>query len=96
MAAASAAACSADPEAPELSSVEQATVDPNGLERKLLVGYQGWFGAPGDGSALGAWVHWAPGVQPKAETATFEMWPEMSELGPSERFDTGFTASPTG
>src|SRR5262245_15185533 len=37
--------------------------DPSTLEGKMLVGYQGWFATPNDGSRVG-WSHWAPGVTP--------------------------------
>jgi len=33
-------------------------VDPGTMDRKLMMGYQGWFACPGDGSALNRWVHW--------------------------------------
>ena len=33
------------------------SVDPSTLDRKLMMGYQGWFACPGDGSALNRWVH---------------------------------------
>jgi hypothetical protein len=35
---------------------------------KLVVGYQGWFSAPGDGSPLNAWYH-----------QNLEMWPDTRE-----------------
>lgn len=35
---------------------------------KLTVGYQGWFNAPGDGSAVNRWTH-----------QNLEMWPDMRE-----------------
>jgi hypothetical protein len=66
-------------------------VDPNGLEGKVLAGYQGWFNAEGDGAGRG-WTHWtkrprepfAPG------NAKIDLWPDVSELGPDERFASGF------
>ncbi len=33
-------------------------VDATMLNRKLLMGYQGWFACPQDGSSLNSWVHW--------------------------------------
>ena len=33
-------------------------VDPGTLTGKVMVGYQGWFNCPKDGSELG-WKHWA-------------------------------------
>jgi hypothetical protein len=33
-------------------------VDATTLDGKLMFGYQGWFGCPGDGSPLNSWEHW--------------------------------------
>jgi hypothetical protein len=35
--------------------------DPDGLEGKLIVGYQGWFGCPGDFEGNTRWQHWFEG-----------------------------------
>jgi len=51
------------------------------------MGYQGWFGCPKDGAGAG-WNHWFDG-----HTPTIDMLPDVSELSPEERCDTGlFTA----
>jgi hypothetical protein len=64
-------------------------VDATTIHRKLLFGYQGWFGCPGDGSPLGAWEHWfRRGAPASAETLRVDMWPDVSELGPDERCAT--------
>ena len=66
-----------------------APVDSTTLHRKLLFGYQGWFGCPDDGSPLGAWEHWfRRGAPASAETLRVDMWPDVSELGPDERCAT--------
>ena len=52
---------------------------------KVMSGYQGWFNAEGDGAARG-WHHFGP----TPGKVGFDMWPDMTELGPDERFDTGF------
>jgi hypothetical protein len=57
-------------------------VDPSTLDGKVLIGYQGWFTCPEDGS--GRWTHWSRGT-PAPETLTVEMYPDMSELDPDER-----------
>ena len=57
----------------------------------IMAGYQGWFNCEGDGANLG-WTHWtrsgnrlfAPG------NITVDLWPDMTELDPDERFVTGF------
>ena len=59
-----------------------AQVDATTIHRKLLFGYQGWFGCPGDGSPLGAWEHWfRRGAPASADTLRVDMWPDVSELG---------------
>ena len=61
-------------------------VDPSTLNNKILAGYQGWFNAPGDGSAQG-WSHWShsstdigPGLY------NVDLWPDISEFDPDELF----------
>ena len=54
----------------------------------VMSGYQGWFSCPGDGAELG-WVHWGRRDFRPGE-ATVDMWPDMSEYGPDERYETGF------
>jgi len=69
------------------------TVDPSTMNRKLLMGYQGWFAAPGDGSANNRWVHWFGNSTPDAANANFDFWPDTSELDPDELFNTSMTYS---
>jgi hypothetical protein len=66
----------------------QPGTDPSTLNGKVMCGYQGWFLAEGDGSGMG-WVHYGhdnfgPGA------CTVDFWPDMSEAGPDERYDTPF------
>jgi hypothetical protein len=42
------------------------TVDPTTLTGKLIMGYQGWFNCPGDGTTVG-WWHWFTGVDPTVD-----------------------------
>src|ERR1039458_6601661 len=58
------------------------TVDATTLHKKVLVGYQGWFRAGGDGGT--EWDHWnrdwlTPPRTNKLDWITFEMWPDVSE-----------------
>lgn len=65
-------------------------VDATTLAGKLMCGYQGWFNCEGDGTG-GGWVHWvkAAGIlSPK--NVKVDLWPDVSELGADERFDTAF------
>jgi hypothetical protein len=57
-------------------------VDPSTLDNKVLIGYQGWFTCPADGSQR--WTHWSRGV-PTADSLTVELYPDVSELDPDER-----------
>jgi len=54
-----------------------ADVDPGTLDKKVLLGYQGWFACPADGG--GRWVHWSRGV-PTPATLTIDMYPDLSEF----------------
>ena len=56
-------------------------VDASTLDHKVLIGYQGWFTCPSDGS--GRWTHWSRGA-PTPETLTVELFPDVSELDPDE------------
>ena len=57
-------------------------VDPSTLDGKVLVGYQGWFTCPSDGSER--WTHWSRGA-PTPETLTVDLYPDLRELAPDER-----------
>ena len=48
------------------------------LDKKLMMGYQGWFACPGDGSPPNRWWHWF-GDPPNQSTLTVDMWPEFSD-----------------
>ncbi|MFL6278925.1 MAG: glycoside hydrolase family 71/99-like protein [Vicinamibacterales bacterium] len=64
-------------------------VDPATLAGKLMFGYQGWFGCPGDGSPLSAWEHWfRRGAAASVSTLRVDMWPDVSDLSESERCNT--------
>lgn len=61
-------------------------VDPTTLHQKVLCGYQGWFRCAGDEAGEG-WRHWSRNSRRlTAESLTFEMWPDMSELTGEEKF----------
>lgn len=67
-------------------------VDASSMDRKLLFGYQGWFGCPEDGSGLRHWEHWFRRDQPAtAATVRVDVWPDVSELDPDERCATPFS-----
>jgi len=65
--------------------------DVSTLRGKVVCGYQGWFTAEGDGSGLG-WTHWArnPSEPFAPGNVAVDLWPDVSELGPRERYPTVF------
>lgn len=66
-------------------------VDTKTLFGKVMCGYQGWFGAPGDGSLTHGWRHWTKGPGPLEDgNAKIDLWPDVSDLDPSQRFATDF------
>lgn len=67
----------------------QEVVDPTTLHNKIMAGYQGWFGAPGDGNDYG-WIHWSGGTTPAYDNITFDMWPDLREYDEDELFLTNF------
>ncbi len=74
------------------SAVPLDTADASTLRGKVMCGYQGWFRCPGDASKMG-WIHWSHiPDQLTPETLSFELWPDVSEFAPTERFRApGFT-----
>jgi hypothetical protein len=58
------------------------------MEHKLLMGYQGWFTCPNDGSQVDGYFHWFAGGVPDAAGFRVAMWPDTSELTPAERCPT--------
>jgi hypothetical protein len=66
-------------------------VDASTMTGKLLMGYQGWFACPGDGSPSSGWIHWFRTQNPVASDATVDFWPDVSELDADELFATSMT-----
>ena len=65
-------------------------VDATTLTGKVMCGYQGWFNAEGDGAGRG-YNHWARGgARPGPGRVTVDLWPDLTEYGPDERFPTDF------
>ncbi len=55
------------------------SVDTSTLTGKLIMGYQGWFNCPGDGTSVG-WWHWFTGPDP-----TVDMLPNAADYPAAER-----------
>src|SRR6267143_2261410 len=52
---------------------------PADLKGAVLVGYQGWFRCPGDGSPENGWSHWSKGA-PTPDSMSVDLYPDTSEL----------------
>jgi hypothetical protein len=66
-------------------------VDTSTLSNKIMCGYQGWFGTPGDGGPAHGWQHWTKHFGPMADgNAKVDFWPDVSELSDGEKFTTEF------
>lgn len=72
-----------------LTGTNAAGIDPSTLHGKVMCGYQGWFTAEGDGSGRG-WFHWANRQGFEPGNCNVDLWPDVSELDPDERFATAF------
>ena len=66
-------------------------VDASSLNEKMLLGYQGWFLCPGDGSSVNGWTHWFRNGSPTVANLNVDFWPDTSELAPDELFATSLT-----
>jgi hypothetical protein len=67
------------------------TVDPSTMTGKLLMGYQGWFTCPGDGTRISnGYYTWIRDGFSRVTTESYgmEMWADTSELSESERCPT--------
>ena len=56
-------------------------VDASTLIGKVLIGYQGWFKTPNDGSGATGWPHWTrDGAPPSATNFVVDFYPDLSEF----------------
>ena len=68
-------------------------VDCTTLDKKLMMGYQGWFGCTGDGSEAD-WWHWSlDGSIPDPSNLSVDMWPDTSDLSKDDLFETKLSNS---
>jgi hypothetical protein len=68
-------------------------VDATTMYGKLLMGYQGWFACPSDGSAPNQWWHWFHNQTPTAANVNTDFLPDTSEAASNELFNTEMTYS---
>jgi len=72
------------------AKLDESRVDASTLRGKFLLGYQGWFGCPGDGSPVDRWFHWSRNNRaPDRETVSIDFWPDTVELDADELCATG-------
>jgi len=71
------------PFVPLLAEADSAPVDTSTLDGKILVGYQGWFRCPGDGSPDNNYSHWADSVPSGTDIfiTTYPVTTEWSAAG---------------
>lgn len=69
---------------PTTTTLPHTTIDPSTMEHKLLMGYQGWFTCPGDGSRVNQYLHWFHNNIPDAAHFRVDMYPDLRELDPDE------------
>ncbi|MBE7436581.1 MAG: hypothetical protein HS100_21880 [Anaerolineales bacterium] len=76
---------------PPLPILPHDTIDPSTLTGKLMMGYQGWFSCPGDGTNIyNGYYHWIHDGFPKlnAESYRVDMFPDTRELTDDEKCPT--------
>ena len=62
---------------------------PEGIEGRVLAGYQGWFRAEGDGSGLG-FHHYSRKGKFQPGHCTIDLWPDLTEFDDDEKYPTRF------
>ncbi|PVF96245.1 hypothetical protein CPB86DRAFT_670525, partial [Serendipita vermifera] len=64
--------------------------NPNSIQNKVLVGYQGWFTCAGDGPPVHqghhGWLHWFDKPLPDGGRPNFDLFPDVSEYTPEELY----------
>ena len=65
-----------------------ASTDTSTLHGKMIMGYQGWFACPNDGSGRG-WVHWTN----DKGTPYVDLLPDVTQLDPDELCESGWKDS---
>src|SRR4051812_5904391 len=71
------------------TGVSRPGVDTKTLTGKVMCGYQGWFGAEGDGGGRG-WTHYAGRNGFTPGSCCIDLWPDVRELDADERYATPF------
>lgn len=74
------------------SAAPPAPLVPQALAGRVVVGYQGWFGCPGDFENNTQWLHWFQG-EPSATSLLVDMLPALGDFPDSALCDTGLRAA---
>jgi hypothetical protein len=64
----------------------------DGLKGKLIVGYQGWFGCPGDDEANSLWPHWFHNGSARDQLSV-EMLPALEQFKQEDLCTTGMRSN---
>ncbi len=62
-----------------------------GLKGRMIVGYQGWFGCPGDAPGNQNWEHWFFNNKPDAANLSVDMLPSVKGIADEDLCPTGLT-----
>lgn len=63
----------------------------SGLKGRVMVGYQGWFGCPGDAPDNQNWEHWFFNNKPDAANLSVDMLPSTKGIADEDLCMTGMT-----
>lgn len=74
---------------PASIGVDRSGEKPEGIEQRVLAGYQGWFRAEGDGSGLG-FSHYTRKGKFEPGFCSIDLWPDLSEFDADEKYPTRF------
>src|ERR1700736_4244058 len=76
---------------PQIAIVAPSLPRASVLNHRLVMGYQGWFGCPGDFDGNTRWVHWFTDV-PASDALLVDMLPATDALPAADLCDTGLIA----
>ena len=68
-----------------------ARAESQGLRDRMIVGYQGWFGCPGDAPGNRNWEHWFFKNTPDAANLSVDMLPFNKDIADADLCETGLT-----
>jgi hypothetical protein len=78
----------ADLQVPDQVPVTWSPPTREGLRGKVMFGYQGWFDCKGVGTPTNTWLHWFNEQAGGRASIRGDLWPDIAELGQSERCPT--------